>query len=137
MRNLIFMVLIGLLCSCANDDDTNVTGEIIGRWRLIEQLLDPGDGSGVFRPVESDFIIEFLPDGTYKANRLICNIPNDPGGISTGTYDTEDMLISTENCSDNQGGTFTLQRPYRFDGNSLIIELPCIEPCAEKFQKLE
>lgn len=73
-RNLLLLLSILILASCQNNDDTTIyISPVIGKWHIIEQYSDPGDGSGSYEPVETDEYIEFFSDGTVKSNRNICN----------------------------------------------------------------
>lgn len=63
---LIIFSTILLVLSCIEQESTD--NNLIGRWRLTEVLLDPGDGSGTFQGVSSDKIIEFHSDGTVTSN---------------------------------------------------------------------
>jgi hypothetical protein len=53
---LIASFLFVIFGSCEKDDQNPV--QLIGKWKLVEQLVDPGDGSGVFEslPVTKRFL---------------------------------------------------------------------------------
>lgn len=134
---LIFFVLTLLNCS---SDDTKPSEEnmnLLGKWKLIEQLADPGDGSGTFNPVESDRTIEFFSDGTVTVNGSLCymsiNVEEKTSGtfeiISDDTADTwYDGIIIPNNCEIN----IYFNLPLNGD---LILSYPCIEGCGQKFVK--
>ena len=69
MKNSILILLAMFLLNCSSDD-SKPSGEtaLIGKWKLIEQLADPGDGSGTFQPIESDIVIEFFSNGNVEVN---------------------------------------------------------------------
>lgn len=123
MKN-IFLVLIimGLLVACKKDSSNG----LIGEWKLIETLTDPGDGSGTFSPVSSSKIIEFHSNGTITSNGDLCSMNSAATSSSSGTYSTIDSIISGSTCTNLH---FTLNT------NHLIIDYPCIEPCRAKFER--
>lgn len=40
-----------VLGACTAPEPTTQNNGIMGKWRLVEELGDPGDGSGTFQPV--------------------------------------------------------------------------------------
>ncbi len=137
MRLFFYTLCIALFFSCSKGDEINANEHIVGKWQLIETLADPGDGSGVFLPVTSDFVIEFLSDGTFQANGKLCDVTIASGDPSTGKYDTETMELILENCDIGQPETTALKWPYLFEEGKLIVQLLCIEPCGMKFEKID
>jgi hypothetical protein len=125
------VIIILLFSSCSDDSSENV--KLVGKWKLIEVLADPGDGSGVFRSVNSDKTIEFFSDGTVKSNGSLCymNIGSDQRG--EGTYSLEENTITPKNCSLNE---VDIKIFYEFNNSKLILNFFCFEPCREKFVKI-
>ena len=69
MKKQVFLFLaLGFLYSCDKDDDKSTDKGLIGNWKLIEVLADPGDGSGTFAVVESNKIITFQQNGIITSN---------------------------------------------------------------------
>ena len=129
MKKLLFVyAALFLLNAC--DKDEAAPG-IIGEWKLIEVLADPGDGSGHFRAVSSDKRITFMKDGTYSSTGFICNFTLDAEETSHGSYTTTETGYQIA-CSETPGFSIDLQ----IEGGFLILSLPCIEPCLQKFRKL-
>lgn len=125
---LLFSFLFLTSCGGSKKDKTGKES-ITGKWKLVETLADPGDGSGTFQPVESEKTIEFRDDGTFVVyNGYLCP-PAEQSGPSTGTYSLSELTISPKNCDT----TITFERS---DG-MLILRFPCIEPCGEKYAKIE
>ncbi|MDN5200598.1 hypothetical protein QQ008_04475 [Fulvivirgaceae bacterium BMA10] len=124
------------LVSCSEDEEPNISDEIVGKWQLIEQLLDPGDGSGVFKEVDSDKTITFLSNGTYTSNGSFCFLDAQNEQESSGSYDPDKMTIAPGNCPID-GGPSKYEISYKIEESHLIISYPCIEPCAQKFKKIE
>ena len=125
------MILIstGVLISCSKSDD-NKNADLIGKWKLIEVLADPGDGSGIFHSVLSEKIIEFQSNGTVTSNGSICDMAIEPVSSSSGTYSLSDSTINSSNCSNGP-----LKIKFRQKGSTLTISYPCYEACIAKYIK--
>ncbi|NCT16504.1 MAG: hypothetical protein GW774_14745 [Flavobacteriales bacterium] len=127
---VLILATIGILFSCDKDDETNSNTELIGNWKLIEVLADPGDGSGIFSPVESDKIISFESDGIITSNGRLCDISINSDNPTSGIYSASDLTFRSSDCP-NPDYDYTFEQ----DGNILIINYPCFEPCRAKYQK--
>lgn len=116
------------------DKDENPVNEpentLIGNWKLIEVLADPGDGSGTFNAVQSSKIITFENGGIITSNGNLCDMSINSDDATSGTYSITDMTFNSTNCS-NPDYDFTFDK----NGNILIINYPCIEPCRAKYEK--
>ncbi len=134
----IFLLLIttALVISCNTNDDTSTPEEVslIGNWRLIEYLADPGDGSGVFTAIDSNKMVTFNPNGEITSNYSLCNmlviVEPEP---SNGTYSTVTGEIDVPNCFN--ASPISIKFEISDEGN-LIIHYPCIEGCSEKYVKI-
>ena len=143
MKNaLIVVVISGLWFSCDSRDyagaeiERTAGNNLTGKWRLIEQLMDIGDGRGAFTKVESDHMVEFFEDGTFKSSESLCraNKQAEPG--TSGTVDFIKSVLVPRECQ--QGETSSMfELAYDLQQSNLIINLFCIEPCALKFEKVE
>jgi hypothetical protein len=51
------IAVMAFLSACNTE---NQNEGLVSKWHLIEQLMDPGDGSGTFQPVTSDKTISFF-----------------------------------------------------------------------------
>jgi len=134
MNKLIIFVLsiaslFSLAVSCG--EDTVATPESINKWRLIEQLADPGDGSGTFQPVDSERTIEFVDDETVRSNGSFCGMGTSADEEFTATHNAEEKYILVEGCG---GASFKVL--YEFDEEFLYLRFPCIEPCAQKYERV-
>ena len=128
MKTKFFAILfLLLLISC--EKEAAATG-ILGEWQLIAVLADPGDGSGKFRPVESDKRITFFENGEYFSNGLICEFTQHADGSAEGSYTSTEEGYQIE-CPGIPGFPISL----RLDNGFLIISYPCIEPCMLKYRK--
>ncbi len=125
--NRLFTILLGILIisSCTKKDS-----ELIGQWKLVEILADPGDGSGTFHKVSSEKYLAFHADGTITSNGSVCHMSIESDTPSAGTYSLADSTITPSDCPE-------LPFKIRFEkvGSSLIVSYPCIEPCRAKFRK--
>jgi len=126
-KMMMLLMLTGILISCSKKDneDKNMTNGLIGEWKLIELLADPGDGSGVFQPVNSNKIIEIYNTGVIISNGDLCTMSIDANVPSSGTYSMIDSTINAANC----------ELTFEVDGNDLIVYYPCIEPCVAKYER--
>lgn len=122
-----------VICFVAACNLENGEEGLVSKWHLVEQLMDPGDGSGAFQPVTSDKTISFFEDGSVSSeNGSICVGEVWSGGTSSsGTYSEVTMTIDVANCT---GGHVPLS--YEMDGGFLILNYPCIEPCQEKYEQI-
>ena len=132
-KGILILIVIGFMASCSNENNDNIENkEMIGEWELIEILLDPGDGSGTFQTVESDKILKFFEDGSVTSNSSLCNMSSNTGSENSGTYSTDEQIINADSCA----GTSTEIR-YNLENSHLILSYFCIEPCQEKYAKIE
>lgn len=139
MKNAILVLISIFLFNCTSDDSKPKENETIlfGKWKIIEQLMDPGDGSGVFQSITSDRTVEFFSNGTVTANGVLCYITTEVGTNSIGTFintsdnDFSDGEITPSDCSFDG-----LKVYYKIEGSNLILWYQCIEGCGQKFEKI-
>lgn len=143
MKNslILFMLLMIFSCTTKEAKPDIKNQDLIGKWKVIEQLADPGDGSGTFNPIESDRTIQFFSDGTVTINGDLCYMSSGAGAETSGTFE-----IIAENTTDtsHDGIIFPIGCDYPetkiyFDlpvSGNLILWYLCIEGCAEKFKKI-
>jgi hypothetical protein len=121
---ILLSISIGILFSCNEDDSSNSNTELIGNWKLIEVFVDPGDGLGTFSSVESMKTITFQIDGTIISNGNLCDMSISSDKPTSGTYSKTEFIFNSGDCS-NPNNVFTFEK----NGNILIIDYSCIEPC--------
>jgi hypothetical protein len=126
-RVLIILFLIGVLISCRKSDN-NKNSELIGEWRLVEVLVDPGDGSGTFHSVISEKTIEFQSNRYVISNGSICDMSIETVSPSTGTYSLSDSTINSSNCPNSP-----IKIKFHKAGTTLTISYPCDEACIAKY----
>lgn len=128
-KTLCLLFAAGIFFSC-NSSDSVENVDLIGNWRLIEILADPGNGSGTFTSVISDKIITFENGGTITSNGNLCDMSINSDNQTSGTYSVTNMTFNSLDCHmPNQDFSFEQ------NGNILIVNYPCIEPCRAKFIK--
>ena len=124
-KNLLLLTLSMTLISCYNDDDnTPISKSIVGNWELVAMLADPGDGSGTFQPATGK-TLQFTNQGIVNCNVSFC-FGSLTQATSTGTYHTTTNTINVDNCT----GTYVL------NGNNLEVSHFCIEPCGERYVRV-
>jgi hypothetical protein len=142
MKKYLLILLSIFICSCTTDDNKPETDiEIFGKWKLIEQYLDPGDGSGTFQSIESNRVIEFFSNGTVTVNGELCYMSSELGTDESGTF-----TITSDSAIDANYDGFITPNTCSFEGakinfsitadNTLILWYLCFEGCAQKFQKI-
>jgi hypothetical protein len=131
MKKIVFTLFtVGILFSCNNESDPNSNNELIGNWKLIEVLADPGGGSGTFSSVESEKTITFESDGTITSNGILCDMSINSDNPTSGTYSNPESTFNSSDCN-NPDYNFTFEQ----NESTLIINYPCIEPCRAKYIK--
>ena len=123
-------IVFFLAASCNQENEQE---GLVSKWHLIEQLMDPGDGSGTFQPVTSDKTLSFFEDGTFcSQNGSVCIGDLWSGGeSSSGTYSETSMTMDVSDCT---GGHVPLS--YEMDGGFLVLNYACIKACREKYEQI-
>ncbi|CAL2101491.1 Lipocalin-like protein [Tenacibaculum sp. 190130A14a] len=116
--------------SCNEEDQGDGDISVIGKWKLIEVLADPGDGSGTFKEVKSNKTIELKSNGTITTNESLCS-PYSDEIINEGTYSLKDKLIITNCQNSNIAKIF-----FEFTDDHLILNFVSNEGYSQKFQKV-
>ncbi|MEQ8358718.1 MAG: hypothetical protein RH860_04465 [Cytophagales bacterium] len=140
MKYAAFLLTSILFCSCNSDESAKIDafqsgvqgGDnlLVGQWKLIEMLSDPGDGSGTFSPVQSDKMINFYADLTFESTEKLCYMVTSSHDKGKGTYSIESNFIYPDSC------TYPTELSFQLNKDTLIITYLCIEPCAEKYLKV-
>lgn len=125
------MGILGFLLSCNKGDEKIITNtNIVGSWKLVEVLEDPGDLSGTFISVNSNKTIIFNNIGKITSNGSMCDMSIESNTYSSGTFSEINSTINPSNCKNSL-------IKYELDGNTLILIYPCIEPCKAKYIKIQ
>ena len=129
MKNILFLALcLFALTACQDDDDGNRPGAR-SSWELAFVLADPGNGSGVFTPVDSDRTLDLLDEGSWVANENLCTFGTTDEQASTGVYSLEDGTFTVDDCVTTGGSPFSIE----VRGDTLDLTYLCIEACAHRY----
>ncbi|WP_333599390.1 hypothetical protein [Flavobacterium sp.] len=128
----LFLCLILFSCSDNDDHSKSETTAYLGKWKLTQELIDPGDGSGIFVDVTGNRTLEFLSNGNIVSNYSLCEMGPETTTTFTTPYLADEDQISTASCGFPEGVTIS----YHLDGENLILSFPCIEGCAQKFERV-
>lgn len=131
MKQLFIFLSAALVLQACNQEESEP--DIVSNWHLIEQLADPGDGSGTFQPVSSGKTVQFFEDGTWNSNGSLCTMSSESNNPSTGTFSVSDSTITVDDC----GFAPPYPMTFQIQGGFLILNYPCIEPCREKYEPIQ
>ena len=98
---------------------------INGKWKLIESLTDPGDGSGVYVPYEGNQIATIYSDSSVLFTEPFCFSQQGEQALEAQLYKDS---IHWPACG--------LTYQYKYVDELLFLYPPCIEPCGLKFEKI-
>ncbi len=123
--NFILVLIIGLSLSCKKSNTSPSHTDISGNWRLKEQLVDPGDGSGALQNVFAlNIRINFGKDGKVTGIMPVM-------GDHTQYIVRKDSVISFYKVDLPQSDTINMR--YRFTSRELTLIPPCYERCIYKY----
>lgn len=130
MKGIHILLLLLMLASCVNHEENLAPVPLMGKWKLVEQLVDPGDGSGQFVDVSSDKTIQFFGNNKVTSNGSLCAM--DVGAIqpSSGTYDVNDGSITPTDCSPANVIRYEIKEAH------LILTYMCDEGCRSKYVRI-
>jgi hypothetical protein len=126
---LVMLFQLSALVSCQQDEVKD--NQLLGKWKLIEQLADPGDGSGVFTSVISDMTISLFNDSTFTSTGPLCVMNSINSGSGKGSYSTSKKILTPNDCPVPSTINYEIKENY------LILYFICIETCAQKYKKVE
>jgi hypothetical protein len=123
MKQLQAIFLLLLLVTIGGCATMNTGSKLTGKWRLTETLADPGDGSGKWKPVESDeSYLTFDSEGGLSST-------DSPGYRSYALVDSNKIEIS---FADGRKQVMT----YHVDGSTLTLSPQCIEACGSRYTRV-
>lgn len=121
---LFFPIILTIACT---ENDTPVNLHTPDTYELKALLLDPGDGSGTFQPVQSKKRIEWHANGNLSCFGNICSMSKENDTLTKASWQGGDQIIISEDCG---------QMSYEIKGDTLDIRFPyCIEPCISRYIK--
>ena len=132
----IFLILLSLCAFKCRDEGSPVTENhgLVGKWKLIEYLADPGDGSGKWQPATDEFshIIEFHPDGRFTEikGKAQSSVPLYKGYKLKGDNLIEMLPIDETKASHTWSYS-------DLSSTNLTLSYGCIEACGGKYVAVE
>lgn len=132
MKKIVYLFAMILFISCEPKEE-NIS-PLIGEWKLVEQLADPGDGSGVFESIDSEKTITFFEGGSVKSNGDLCYMGSivDYKGTDAEWDDDKKMILKLS-CGNEEVTSIS----YSLKDSDLILRFFCIEACAQKYEKVK
>jgi hypothetical protein len=131
-QSISILSILFILFSCS-DDSPEPTTDLIGKWKLVEVLNDPGDGSGVFGKVNSEKHLIFGYNEMVTSNGDMFSNSTEIGVSTTAIYSLDDSTIMKSATSTPfEKLYFQLEKGQLTMGN-----FGCIEACSAKFTKVK
>ncbi len=137
MKPLLFITLffIAFLLACdkkvfsEKKPDTDCATPIVGKWKLVEYLVDPGNGSGTWQPApQTDGgFLEFKADGELIKSGFNLSIRHDRYLIK----DSVSLMLY------NAGTTDSSALRYSFKNCKLELNPMCFEACGLRYVPVE
>jgi len=134
IQTFLFTFLLTVVFSCKKEDKGPAENNgLVGKWKLVESLLDPGDGSGTFRKVDeiASTVVEFKANGDFKEVK-------GPIYSSINVYNTY-KILDDKRVELSLRNNPQMQMPpmiwyYReVTPTSLTLGFGCDKPCEGKF----
>jgi len=114
--------------ACKKDGHTTNT-TLTGKWKLSQNLIDPGDGSGKWMPVPASAVayVQFNSDGKLSGTAF-------PGDVS---YVVKDSVTLTFTSKDNMVQNYRYS--IKIDTMTMSPDGPirCYEACGTKYVKVK
>src|SRR5688500_16768955 len=143
-RLLLSLMLICTLMACQNEnadplDDTvkralKENSGLVGKWKIVEYLADPGDGSGTYQEVKSDLAhtIEFKENGEFVETKA-------PGQSSVPLFNAykilDDKRIELIPIDKNSPSHIWFYSDL--SASKVTLGYGCIEACSGKYAAVE
>ena len=128
MKHYACLLLIAatlLVAACGKESVKGGNATLAGKWKLVESLNDPGDGSGKWLPVTTSTQLQLNTNGTMGGTIF-------PNYVS---YTIKDSVTLTFSQADK-----TIQNyRYKISHDTLSMSpdgpIRCYEPCGIRFKK--
>ncbi len=123
MKNFILLTAILFSSVACNKTATQIGNKnIIGKWKLSETLLDPGNGSGTWNTADSQnpSYLEFKADGTLVST---------PYSVNSSDH----FQLTSDSTVIFFRGSDQFIYGYHFSNTLLTLYGPCIEACGERY----
>lgn len=124
---LLLLAITGLVyVSCKKTNkEIDGPGEVYGKWKLIESMQDPGDGSGRYKKVTGTAKYLTISKSADKAGKFEGDAL--PDLFSFRILDSVKMEVSSNTYK------MPLTYYYKVSAKSLQLNPPCIEGCGYRF----
>lgn len=134
MKKILILSILVLLSNCTYSDIDEPTINITGKWKLIEENHDSGDGISTWHvaPESRVYYYYFYENGVYKKINA-----NNISNSQQGTYSTEYIENDKYGLEMKNNNNDIDKRLVYFEEENLIIVGGCWEYCADKFVKIE
>jgi hypothetical protein len=114
MKNLgKLLVIFFLMMHVSCQDESEL---LIGEWSQTEEFYSTG-GPPIYKPATGNSMT-FRANGTFSSTSPSCS----------GTY--SDGTLTFDNCWKR------VRASYKVKGTTLTLNFTCVEPCGEKFTKV-
>ena len=117
---LLLSIAISIIYISCDKDDNQGPVELYGKWKLLETLADPGDGSGKYIKTTKDLYVTFDRSGKLEGDAL-------PEAVSFKVLDSVSIKINSRERN------HSITYGYKIEGSSLWLYPPCIEGCGLHF----
>ncbi|HTK19129.1 MAG TPA: hypothetical protein VL442_06440 [Mucilaginibacter sp.] len=128
MKNFAFSLLIGailLIVACGKESLKSGNTSLTGKWKLVQNLMDPGDGSGKWLPVTTSTTLQLNADGTTSGTTF-------PTYVS---YVVKDSVTLTFTLNDKSLQNYRYKISHDTMSMSPDGPIRCIEACGIRFKK--
>lgn len=121
----LIIVIFLFVSACKKEHSPKGTATLTGKWKLVESLSDPGDGSGKWLPVATHTTFELKDNGTVS-------------GTAFPTYVTY-ILKDSVTITFKQADTVIQNYRYHISQDTLSMSpdgpIRCYEACGIRFKK--
>ena len=125
MKKLLSGIIAIAICLNSCEKDNTEFTNLEGNWVIKKAYADPGDGSGRYRNVPDKNYIEFFKDGSARSNYAVFGLHM---LRSFSVTDSVRVILTFKDISSQPATTYR----YKFSGDTLILNPPCIEVCGLK-----
>lgn len=133
MKITIWILLLVGLVSCHKSETATPKLETLGRWHLIETFSGTGGAGGEYKPVISDWTLDFVTDTTLISTGSLCT-PYTNETLTIATYSLIDSIIRP-NCLSQSINKIR----FRHQDSILILSFPsrCGMGMMYKYEKIQ
>lgn len=133
MKKFLSLVILVAIAFGCNKDDNNASNNnsiIVGTWKLSQVLMDSGDGSGEFEPVNSNKTLIFNSNNKVFCNGTLCYMTAESDVLTESRFSSANKTI-TSDCSDVPDNI-----TYEIIDAELILNYSCVEGCKAKYTRV-